>query len=97
MVCDACNGTLHGEKCLLCELFAEYLPPGGQLPTTWPMTSEAAAVSADQVPAAMERDKKAGVPTQYDKTGRPVFTDRGHRKAYLRSHGYRDNSGGYGD
>lgn len=71
--------------------------PLGHLPDAWPMTSEAAAVRADQIPQAVAKAKRLGVPTRYTADGKPIFTDRGHRKRYLKAHGLRDNSGGYGD
>lgn len=69
----------------------------------WPMTgSVAAAIDPSQVEAVMERDRARGVPTDYvlcrdGASAMPVFRDRGHRKAYLKSHGHYDRDGGYGD
>jgi hypothetical protein len=101
MTCEVCGGRLDPVAgCKLCPMFATGETPGGHLPANWTAgatRSEAAAVHPDQVPEAMARDKKHGVPTEYDRAGRPIFTDRGHRKKYLRSYGYHDKRGGYGD
>lgn len=96
--CEKCGGgTRRNGKCTICELLAAADTPVGHLPDAWPMTSEAAAVRADQIPQAVERAERLGVPTRYTPDGKPIFTDRGHRKRYLKAHGLRDNSGGYGD
>lgn len=63
----------------------------------WPIHSEAAGCHPDQVPEHIEFDRKRGVPTEYDSTGRPILTDRVHRKKYLKIHGLHDNDGGYSD
>lgn len=73
----------------------ELLP--GQTPGIWPMCSEAMGIHPSQIAEAMERDRKAGVPTSYTPDGRPILLGRGHRKAYLRSYGMHDKQGGYGD
>lgn len=52
----------------------------------WPLASDAAGVHRLQVPAMIEKDRKLGVPTEYTRDGRPVFRDRGHRRAYLKAH-----------
>lgn len=89
-------------SCNLCDLFAggEMLP--SQTPAAWPKTSYALACLPNQVEEKMAFDKLHGVPTEYKKTpdgyaAEPVFTDRGHRKRYMKAHGCHDNSGGYGD
>lgn len=71
--------------------------PGTDRPGCWPMTSEAAAVHPKQVVEATRGAAERGVPTHFDRLGRPVFTSRAHRKAYLKAYGFRDNNGGYGD
>lgn len=72
-------------------------PPAGPATQGWPIVSDAAAVHPKQIEEAREIDRKKGVPTEYTKAGQPVFTDRAHRKKYLKAHGLRDNEGGYGD
>lgn len=72
-------------------------PLAAQTTGCWPMASEAVAVHPKQVEEAHRVAREKGVPTEYDKVGRPVFTDRGHRKAYLKAFGVKDNQGGYGD
>lgn len=63
----------------------------------WPLHSDALGCHPSQV-ADMEREAiKRGVPTKHDNQGRAVFTDRGHRKAYLKAFQFQDNDGGYGD
>ena len=85
------------EVCGICELIETCTPPGGHAASGWPLVSRAAAVHPDEIPEAVERDRKAGVPTEYDARGNVIFRDRGHRKRYLRAHGMRDNDAGYGD
>lgn len=63
----------------------------------WPMLSEAAGVHPDQVKEATEAARAFGVPTEFTRDGRAVFTDRNHRKRYLRTQGLHDKNGGYGD
>lgn len=65
--------------------------------TGWPKESSAAGVHPDQVQEAMVESAKRGVPTEYNKKGRPIMRDRAHRRAYNKAHGFRDNDGGYGD
>lgn len=76
-------------------------PLGEPLPAqtvgAWPMASEAMGVHPSQVEEATADAKKKGVTTEFDKIGRPVFTSRAHRKAYLAAYGVHDKRGGYGD
>ena len=69
----------------------------GNTTTCWPMYSEAMAVHPEQIPEAMERNKKHGVYVEYAKDGRAKLMDRGQRKALMRIEGYHDNNGGFGD
>jgi len=66
-------------------------------PGNWPIHSEAMAVHPDQIKDAMARDAKCGIPTEYDKHGRPIWTSQRHKKLYCESYGYFDKNGGYGD
>lgn len=65
--------------------------------SAWPIRSDALAVHPKQIKEAMEFDRKNGVPTDYDKYGRPELRDRKHRKRYMMLHGAFDKCGGYGD
>jgi len=87
--------TIDGVKCAR-DWMAEC---GGMRPSRsgWPLASEAMAVHPDQIPEAREHDRRHGVPTDYDRLGRPIFTSREHRKRYARSYGWRDYDGGDGD
>lgn len=62
-----------------------------------PVLSDGLAVHPEQVPEAMERDRRHGINTQYDAEGRPVLTDRGMRRRLLKSLNMHDGDGGYGD
>jgi hypothetical protein len=62
---------------------------------TWPMTSYACGVHADEVPGRMVADREAGVPTEYSRDGDPVFTSAGHRNKYLNMRGIHDRNAGY--
>lgn len=76
----------------------EYAPQtnrGGA--SAWPLVSDALAVHPDQIPEAIESAKRKGVPTEFDKMGRPIFTSRAHRKSYCEKYHFFDRNGGYGD
>ena len=62
---------------------------------TWPMTSYACGVHADEVPERMILDRQAGVPTEYSNDGDPIFTSAGHRHKYLKVRKIHDRNGGY--
>lgn len=59
--------------------------------------SEAMAVHPKQIQEAIEDAKKHGVPTNFDKEGRPIFTSRAHRAKYMKAYHHYDKCGGYGD
>jgi hypothetical protein len=61
----------------------------------YPMASYAMGGGACEVPAMMKVDREGGVPTEYTTGpdgGDPIFTSRGHRKRYLKLHGYHDRN-----
>lgn len=64
---------------------------------TYPYPSEALGVNPKQVPDMLKFDAQQGVSTNYDSEGRPVFTSKGHRRAYCKAHGYVDRNAGYSD
>ena len=68
-----------------------------QHPSNYPMASYAVGVSPDEVPAMREIDAKAGLSVEYTGDGDPVFTSRGHRKKYLKAHGFHDRNSYNGD
>lgn len=70
---------------------------GGQLPSCWPMVSEALAVHAKQAEAANERARRHGINVHYDARGDCHIPDRNERKKLLRLERMHDNNGGYGD
>ncbi|QDP55769.1 MAG: hypothetical protein Unbinned2706contig1001_30 [Prokaryotic dsDNA virus sp.] len=61
------------------------------------LVSESAACHPSNIPEYRAMAEKKGVPTNYDKWGRPSFTSRGHRAKYLKAFGLNDRNGGYGD
>jgi hypothetical protein len=63
---------------------------------TYPYASYAVGVDISEVPGQMKLDKAAGVPTNYNKDGDPIFTSRGHRKQYLKHVGFHDRNSFYG-
>lgn len=97
--CKKCGGNLHGPKCLLCELFEAGLAYDGveKERLNNPKLSDALKVHPRQIPAAMARDKRHGVPTDYHPDGRPIITSRAHQKRLIKSLGYFNQDGGYGD
>jgi hypothetical protein len=62
-----------------------------------PLHSEAIAVHPNQIAEATAQAIEFGVPTEFDKIGRPIFTSRSHRKEYMQRYGYYDRDGGYSD
>lgn len=96
MSCKSCKGKKKTYRCWFCDeadLPAQNVPH----PAGWPMVSETLAEHPSNRKAAMEAAQKAGIPTYFDRLGRPTFRDRSHRSKYLRYQGYHDKSGGYGD
>ncbi len=75
----ASAGIDFGAECLV-----------GQSPAGWPKTSESLAVHPRQAAAAMEEARRLGVPTDYDRLGRPVLTSPGHLKELARKLGFVD-------
>lgn len=70
---------------------------GGQQPSTWPMTSNALAVHPTQRQQYSEFASNSGVPTDFDKAGKPIFHSKSHRRRYCNLVGATDFDGGYGD
>jgi hypothetical protein len=52
------------------------------------MVSEAMAVPIKSIKAHKELAKAHGVPTEFDKHGRPIFTSRDHQRRYAQIHGF---------
>ena len=63
-----------------------------RLPKGYPIKSVAMAVHSTQVAEAREHDRKLGVPTDYTRDGRPIWTDAAHRRRWLRANGYHDRN-----
>lgn len=63
----------------------------------WPQVSDALAVSPRQRREAHEHSVKIGVPTDYNRDGQPVWTDRAHKKRFGEATGFFDRDAGYGD
>lgn len=57
--------------------------------------SDAASIDPRDANKFRAFDQKMGVPTEYDKMGRPKFTSQRHRAGYLKAHGMFDKDGGY--
>lgn len=58
----------------------------------WPMRSVALSVHPDQIGEAFEHSRRLGVPTEYHKSGDPIFTNKRHKDAYLKAHGFHDRN-----
>jgi hypothetical protein len=86
------DGTV-AERCMA----AEFSGQGGTEASCWPMTSQALAVHPSQKAEYEKFAGEHGVPTTFDKRGRPVFNSRGHRKQYAELVGASDFDGGYND
>lgn len=77
--------------------FAAEHGSGGHHPGNWPLLSDGAGVHPDQIGEAYTKSVRDGVPTQFTKDGRAIFTSALHRKRYCESVGLFDRSGGYSD
>jgi hypothetical protein len=64
---------------------------------TWPMKSEALGVQPNQVNEAYKESVSIGIPTEFDKDGKAIFTSPSHYKKYAEAHGYYAKNGGYSD
>ena len=88
--------TCHFNTCRCEDLQAGYM--GFVSSAGWPMKSDALAVHPDQIPEAMERNKKHGIEgVSYLKDGRAVLDSRKARQRLMALEGVHDNNGGYGD
>lgn len=58
----------------------------------WPCPLESLAVEAEGIQQEADAVRKAGVPTDFTKDGRPIMESRAHYKAYLKLHGYHERS-----
>lgn len=59
----------------------------------WPMKSLAMKVHSKKIAAALERDRRNGVPpTDYTPRGEPVWTSERHKRAYNKALGVHDNN-----
>lgn len=59
---------------------------------TTPVLSDAMAVHPKQIKDAMDRDKKAGVPTEYAPDGRPIVRSGDHQRRLAKSLGMHLNN-----
>ncbi len=98
-VCKKCGGTIHGEECKLCEMFAEAEPALAAAPGLWDNWGHmgSLAVHPSQVAAANARLKRHGIVGGYDPKGDVHVPDRANAKKLLRLEGMHNNQGGYGD
>jgi len=62
----------------------------GTSSTGWPMVSECAGVSPEQVPAMKKKLLESGVSCNFDGEGRPEFISPSHRKKCLKAMGLID-------
>lgn len=60
---------------------------------SWPMLSHGAGVNPQDVPAAIEEARKAGVRLDFAKDGRAIFENAAHRKRALKALGMFDKDG----
>lgn len=99
MKCSKCGGQRTAEKCNLCELFSEGVAFSDveMCRMSNPKLSESLAVHPLDVQAASDHAKMHGVPTRFEADGRPVITSRAHQKALLKTLGFHNKDGGFGD
>lgn len=79
------------------ELLEARKGPDGHRSNCWPMYSDAAGINPEQRQQATEGARKAGVPTEFTRDGRAIFTSQKHRRDYCRLLGFHDRNGSYGD
>jgi hypothetical protein len=53
------------------------------------LRSEALAVHPDQVPEARDDAARKGIPTEFDRIGRPIFHSSRHFREYAKKYGFR--------
>ena len=87
---------IDGVRCKRC-MPAEYASQGNSPPSCWPMKSTALAVHKTQTKEYEKFSRDHGVPTHFDATGHPEFSDKAHRKKYCELVGATDLDGGSGD
>lgn len=85
----------HGGRVYYRDLVAENA--GTQMPSCWPMKSDAMGVHPSQIAETQATLAKHGVSTEFDREGTPILRDRAHRRKHARVFGYYDQDGGYGD
>lgn len=61
-----------------------------------PLKSDALAVHPKQIAAVKERNRKRGLNIDYDRHGRPVFTDAGQRRKLMKIEGVRQQNSYFG-
>lgn len=66
-------------------------------PDIWPMASDAAGVHPNQVEGVRDRARQRGIPTEFTRDGRPIFTSARHRKRYCEAVGLYDRNAGPSD
>lgn len=64
--------------------------------TAKPLKSDALAIHSSQREKIMARNKRHGINVEYDRQGRPVFTDAGQRKKLCKLEGVRQLNSYYG-
>lgn len=87
---------LNGEEVTEQEYYAVN-PTGVKMGAFKPIHSETLSVHPRQRKKFMEDAVKRGIPTYFDKKGRPVFTSRKHMKDYCQSVGAFNRDACYGD
>lgn len=62
---------------------------GQSLTSFRPLHSEALAVHPSQIQEAAGDAMRKGVPTEFDRIGRPIFTSSRHFRQYAKAYGFR--------
>ena len=71
---------------------------GQKYSNRWPQHLEALACDPSQIGLQKKMDKSLGIrDTEYDRHGCPILRDPGHRREYVKAHGYYDRNAGYCD
>ena len=56
----------------------------------WPIHSESMRVLPNQIEKTAELAHSKGVPTDFDRGGRPIWTNENHKQKYIKAFGYFD-------
>lgn len=97
-ICSDCGGTIHGDRCLLCELFNQGMEMHVEAcRLNKPKASTSVGCHPRRRQEFEAHSRRNGVPTEFNSEGQAIFRSRAHQKEYLKVRGLVNHDGGYGD